>query len=73
MGILQSHLMQLVMHRKEMSHNKCNYSLIHQIDKSYCSTIRVKGKIDHPQNVCDQKSGVILFQEYFDEWGSLFM
>ena len=67
MGILQSHLRQLVLHKKEMSHNKYKYHLIHQIDISYCSTIRIKGKTDHPQNVFDQKGGVILFQEYGDK------
>ena len=71
MRILQSHLMQLGVHRKEMSHTSCNNQLIQQIDISYCSTIRIKGKAVHPQNIFDKKGGVILFQKYYDKSGEV--
>ena len=69
MGIFQSHLMQLVMQRKEMSTINLNYPLIHNIDISLHITIRIKGKADHSQNVLDKKGGVVLFQEYCDKSG----
>ena len=68
MGILQSHLMQLCRERKCHTIN-LNYPLIHNIDISLHSTIKLKGKTDHSQNVVHKKGGVVLFQEYCDKSG----